>query len=248
VTGFTYNKSILEHPSIVPGDSIEVTYPVYKGFLFVSEVDPLGAVKEVNIYDTPFGITSPQDFVGNIGGSGCIIRVYPGLAKEVGGYYVNTDGFLSDKDKLQDSDYVQDFSYVIRSGQDIDRYKDVVLSVLHPAGFKLLGEVNILEIIKLMIREHFLTVEIRPQNLMLDESSSGLYTRRFFLDDWKFKLGTKHYKIGNFENMVVGDIYEKPFAHINLFDTKIDLTLGTPYIEDGYIEDGYFGDTEKENS
>lgn len=247
LTGFTYNRNILQHPDIVAGDTITITYPIYPGFLFISEVAQNGSVKEINIYDTPFGITSPQQYVGSVGGVGCIIEVKPGLSKAVGGYYINSDGFLSDKDKLQDSDYVQDFSYVIRSGQDIERYRDVVLSVLHPAGFKMLGEVNILEVIKLMIREHTFNVELRPQNVFLVDSASELYTRNFFLDDFKHKLGWKTYKIGNFEDMVVGDIYDLPFAHINMFDTKIDLTIDAPYVEDDYVEDGYFGDTVKEN-
>lgn len=57
------------------------------------------------------------------------------------GYYVGTDGQLSSQKKLQDSEYYQDFSYVILADQDISTYKDLVLNTVHPAGTVLFGEV-----------------------------------------------------------------------------------------------------------
>ena len=59
------------------------------------------------------------------------------------GRWKNDDGKLSVKKFIQDSRYYQSFSYVIKTGQTIDNWKDVVKKLLHPAGFAFFGEVTI---------------------------------------------------------------------------------------------------------
>jgi hypothetical protein len=56
------------------------------------------------------------------------------------GRYIDTKGFLSWNNKLQDNDYYQEFSYVIRVSELLNKYKDIVKSVLHPAGTKMFGD------------------------------------------------------------------------------------------------------------
>lgn len=59
------------------------------------------------------------------------------------GRYQGVKGFLSWSNKLQDNRYYQEFSYVLRSGQVLDTYKEIVKSVVHPAGLKFFGDVLI---------------------------------------------------------------------------------------------------------
>lgn len=56
------------------------------------------------------------------------------------GHYISTKGFLSWDQRLQDSTFWQDFSYVIRSEQFVDKYRNVVKHIAHPAGTKMFGE------------------------------------------------------------------------------------------------------------
>tara|TARA_B000000557_G_C20735319_1_gene426124 strand:+ start:69 stop:1040 length:972 start_codon:yes stop_codon:yes gene_type:complete len=51
------------------------------------------------------------------------------------------DGKISHLKKVQDSYYYQSFSYVIKTGQTIDYWKDAVKKLLHPAGFAFFGQV-----------------------------------------------------------------------------------------------------------
>lgn len=44
---------------------------------------------------------------------------------------------------LQDNNYYQDFSYVIKSPIDIESYKDTITEMAHPAGFKMFGSLSI---------------------------------------------------------------------------------------------------------
>jgi len=56
------------------------------------------------------------------------------------GRYIDTKGFLSWNNRLQDNEYYQEFSYVIRVAELMNKYKDVVKSVLHPSGTKMFAD------------------------------------------------------------------------------------------------------------
>ena len=59
------------------------------------------------------------------------------------GKYLDQTGMPSNASVLQDNNYYQDFSYVIRSNVDIDNYRDTITTLAHPAGFKMFGELSI---------------------------------------------------------------------------------------------------------
>lgn len=59
---------------------------------------------------------------------------------EYPGRYIGTDGWISWNNKLQDGFFYQKFSYVIRSEQFIDSYRQSLIDLAHPAGTKLFGE------------------------------------------------------------------------------------------------------------
>ena len=60
-----------------------------------------------------------------------------GPAPALQGSYENRKGFLSDTDKIQDSNYWQDYSYEIRSGLPNNEWINEYLRLVHPAGMKL---------------------------------------------------------------------------------------------------------------
>ena len=55
------------------------------------------------------------------------------------GRYIDTKGFLSWNMRLQDNDFYQEYSYLIKVTEIVDQYRDVVKRVLHPAGSKMFG-------------------------------------------------------------------------------------------------------------
>jgi hypothetical protein len=57
--------------------------------------------------------------------------------------YLTNDGFLSDKKRLQDSYFYQKFSYVIRTGTNVEQWRDVFNKLVHPSGFIFFGEIFI---------------------------------------------------------------------------------------------------------
>lgn len=74
--------------------------------------------------------------------------VVSGVINETGAYK-GTKGFLSWDQRLQDNYYYQEFSYVLKSGKALRTYRDVVHDVIHPAGTKLFGQVDIEEALQL---------------------------------------------------------------------------------------------------
>ena len=60
------------------------------------------------------------------------------------GKYVNQDGHISEgSKKIQDSLYYQDYSYVIKVSESINKWRDALKRAVHPSGFYVTGEVNI---------------------------------------------------------------------------------------------------------
>ena len=59
------------------------------------------------------------------------------------GEYSTTDGFLSDDIYLQDNYYYQQYSYVIKSGIQIDNYRNIVRKTVNPAGMIFFGKFEI---------------------------------------------------------------------------------------------------------
>ena len=60
------------------------------------------------------------------------------------GKYTDTKGFLSWNRYLQDNYYYQEYSYVIQAAKQIADYKEIIKKVLHPAGTKMFGQMEIL--------------------------------------------------------------------------------------------------------
>lgn len=55
------------------------------------------------------------------------------------GRYIDTKGFLSWNNKLQDNDFYQEFSYVIRARKLLKDYQAIVKESVHPSGTKMFG-------------------------------------------------------------------------------------------------------------
>jgi len=72
-----------------------------------------------------------------------ILKPSDGKWDPVGQRWTSDDGKLSVKKFIQDSRYYQSFSYVIKTGQTIEKWRDAVKKLLHPAGFGFFGQVVI---------------------------------------------------------------------------------------------------------
>lgn len=72
-----------------------------------------------------------------------IIEIDLGAIAKYPGYYQTADGFISDEIYIQDGNYYQAFSYVVRVEEELRRYADIVKALVHPSGMKIFSEYNI---------------------------------------------------------------------------------------------------------
>lgn len=109
---------------------------------YIKSVSPLGEVTKVEV--TNFGAnyfgTTTVEFPNYVGvteiAAGEVnidaITKYPGS-------YLNQDGQLSATKYIQDGWYYQQFSYVVFVNESIEKYRDALKKLIHPAGLELFG-------------------------------------------------------------------------------------------------------------
>lgn len=119
--------------------NLQVTSLLGFGGTFLPANSTLGAIEKITITNrgadyatapvidlTGLGDGTAQAYSNIVSG----IVTYPGR-------YLNDDGHLSSFNFLQDRDYYQNFSYVIRIEESLDKFKLALKNLLHPAGMKL---------------------------------------------------------------------------------------------------------------
>lgn len=69
------------------------------------------------------------------------LEVVLGTVAKYQGYYENSTGLVSSPDSvIQDNNYYQKYSYVLRIDEALSSYRETVISLLHPIGRKLFAE------------------------------------------------------------------------------------------------------------
>jgi len=104
----------------------------------------IGGIKKISIIKPGFGVTVAPTVDMSVSGNGdaIITALTDPLFIDSDGRWLTTDSILDSNRVLQDSDFFQEFSYVIKSGISFNLWEDIVKKLLHPAGTKLFGEVS----------------------------------------------------------------------------------------------------------
>ncbi len=110
--------------------------------IYVTEIDDNGGLLDFNIKTNGFGYNSSSTET-NINGKGATILYNVGAVVYDTGTFTSERGKLSGACVLQDGYKYQEFSYIIKSNQSLDKYKTLLYDTTHPAGMLLLGEVII---------------------------------------------------------------------------------------------------------
>jgi len=89
-----------------------------------------------SFYDTSVTVNLDNDLAATV-------EVVTGAVVKYPGFFSANNGFLSDALYIQDSEYYQTFSYVVKLDKTLDDYSGVLKTLLHPAGTALFGEFNL---------------------------------------------------------------------------------------------------------
>lgn len=136
------------------GYFINQNYFFYDPGYFPSQYNPETSVEQSDMLQTVW--FADTTYVGDIIASfytneaGIVIdedaaeiKIELGPVAAYPGYYATNDGFISDECYIHDGDYYQLYSYVVKVEEQLENYKEIVKSLLQPAGLKLFGEYNI---------------------------------------------------------------------------------------------------------
>ena len=92
------------------------------------------------------------------------------------GKYISQDGHLSESSKkIQDSLYYQDYSYVVKVSESINKWRDALKRAVHPSGFYVTGQVDIATRLNAQIRQP--VADTVSYGLFSGTSDSPIYIR-----------------------------------------------------------------------
>lgn len=151
--GYAYNIVTGYNPSLLPtvnvstttgsGANIIVTTILgYGDSLSVSTGD-IGKILTLKLISGGSGYqTAPTINLANMtSGSGATANAtIASGAFSYPGRYINDDGHLSSYNFLEDRDYYQNYSYVVRIDASLKEYRKTLLDLTHPAGTRLFGQ------------------------------------------------------------------------------------------------------------
>lgn len=146
VGGQGYNQSALPRANIQTvsgtGANVIVTALIGDGESLIGETTTIGEIKKLTLINGGSGYETAPTINLKTQGSGtaqATANIITGVyAYE--GRYLNDDGHLSGFNFLQDKDYYQQYSYVVRLDTALNKYRRAILDLIHPAGMKLFGE------------------------------------------------------------------------------------------------------------
>lgn len=176
-----------------------------------------------------------------------------GVVSSYLGSYLNKGGHLSDIKKVQDSDYYQEYSYVIRANQSSQYWADIIKKALHPAGMKLFSEVylttansivsvsvqpvpnryqTILRFLKILATEPPIQITVQPSTIMALESFARISR------DTRYRIGSTYNTLENFkyeyDNLRIYDVGDLSLQFLSqninepiLFAPPDDILQGT---------------------
>ena len=101
----------------------------------------IGGIKSLNLVNNGFHyqLVPTLDFTSIGDGTATGIATIGGYEDEHQKRWQGDNGFISSANYIQDSSYYQAFSYVVKSGNTIDKWRSYIKRLVHPVGLALWG-------------------------------------------------------------------------------------------------------------
>jgi hypothetical protein len=122
--------------------NIAVTELLGTGGTFLTSNSTLGIIERIIVLNRGSGYTSVPTLNLTQSGDGtaqAVVSIIEGVYTYPG-RFLNDDGMLSSYNFLQDRDYYQNFSYVLKIKASIEEYRQALKDLVHPAGMKMFGQ------------------------------------------------------------------------------------------------------------
>lgn len=147
IGGVGYNSELLPTANVITstgnGANIVVTAALGTSGVFKEANTIIGRIERVSVVTGGSRYSAQNTTIDMTGYGDGTANLEPVLLEGIiskPGRYINDDGHLSSYNFLEDRDYYQNFSFVVRIKESIDNYRRVLKNLAQPAGTKLFGE------------------------------------------------------------------------------------------------------------
>lgn len=182
----------------------------------------IGGIKRIESVN--FGVDYSNANVSSVGvgnGDANIVPIITGSG-ETTGQFVGDSGKIDYK-KIQDSFYYQQYSYVIKSGIEISRYKNLLKKLIHPSGLEVFGEIAIRNNLDLRLKsDNVLSIRDVLKFSLIVLSSSNENLEVFKVPDFLGGGDTV------FAEVTIGDVHTSTTPPPTIQTYKY-YTFATPY-------------------
>ncbi|NDB59368.1 hypothetical protein EB001_13095, partial [bacterium] len=127
------------------GANIAVTAIIGHNEEIIQSVSNIGTVLALTVISGGYGYTDNPTLALNKLGDGnanAILSFVTG-AYSYPGRYISDDGHISGYNFLENRDYYQEFAYVVKVDETINKYRAAIKDLIHPAGTRMFGEYDI---------------------------------------------------------------------------------------------------------
>jgi hypothetical protein len=124
------------------GANVVVTTILGDGETLSGNTDDIGIIQTLSVINRGSGYETPPTLNLSNSGSGtaqAYCTIITGIYR-ADGRYISDDGIVSGFNFMQDRDYYQNYSYVIRVKESLEKYRKAIKTLAHPAGMRLFGE------------------------------------------------------------------------------------------------------------
>lgn len=124
------------------GGNVIVSALLGDGEEILTAADTIGTIRELRIITGGSGYETPPTLNLTAMGDGtaqATCQIVSGVFSYKG-RFLNDDGLLSSYNFIQNRDYYQNYSYVVRIDESINKYRKALSDLTHPTGMKLFGE------------------------------------------------------------------------------------------------------------
>lgn len=192
------------------GANVVVTALLGTGVELQAANTTLGAIQRVILWSGGSGYSDMPtiDMSGSGDGTANITATYITGVYEYPGRYLNDDGHVSSYNFLQDRDYYQNFSYVIKTKQSIDKFRSYVKTLVHPSGTKMFGEVDNDDVVCSY------TIELPERENLIDKWwANGTNSLNTFNLSWSSGYSGQDPWVGSYPMIHLFDNNATTFAH-----------------------------------
>lgn len=225
LTDYSLSQGVIKSDKIVPYSWYYIEMPSDVGSARIAQIDSVGGIMRI-LFDTPsIGCDSRYNIVDNVLGRQATVNFAVASVYVSGGYFRNHDGWLSDKDVLQDSYFYQEFSKEIKIfvGENTSP-SSVSISDLD----KTAGNIVFRHIVTMSLGCFMNNAlgadgyELEQKGSYSEVSENRLFARYYEIENLKYRYNPETVRVQSFQDVKpYEEIFQTPFMHFNTHDSIV---------------------------